>query len=201
MRDRPWILSLWPGLPRLWLQGELSGLLLAVVFAGLLQVALVTSFIWQELVPIELRATTWVTLGCVWLVSAAKSYRNLPYLSGQRYHDSIDALYHEAQTEYLKGNWYQAEALLQRVLREDVGDVDARLMLASLYRHVRRTGEAREQLRQLERFKLARKWQLEIRQEFELLDRLEAERDNGDHQVHTTSDGFVPTTASGSDAA
>jgi hypothetical protein len=45
------LLCLWPGLARLWLRGDLRGLLAAVGFAGLLNAALVATLIWPEIAP------------------------------------------------------------------------------------------------------------------------------------------------------
>ena len=171
------ILCLWPGLPQLWLQGQVSALVVAVAFSGLLQGMMLTSFIWSEWVPSGVRTAGWLTLLGGWLFALGVSWRRLPYLAGERHRDCADALFREAQTEYLRGNWYQAQSLLEQVLRQNAGDVDAGLMLASLYRHVRRVEEARQQLRRLGQFELSEKWKLEIQREFEQLDRLESKSD------------------------
>jgi hypothetical protein len=168
------ILCLWPGLPQLWFEGRLWALGLAVLFTGQLHLALVTTFVWPELVAPHLEALTWLAVGCVWFACAAKSYRKPPYLRRGEQTAQTDALFREAQTEYLRGNWYQAEALLERVLADDVSDVDARLMLASLYRRVGRTAESREQLRVLGRAGSSQKWEREIQRELEYLNRLES---------------------------
>ncbi len=159
----------------MWFEGKLWALGLAVLFTGQLHVALVTTFVWPELVTPQLEVLAWLAVGCVWFACAAKSYRKPPYLRRGEQTGLTDALFREAQTEYLRGNWYQAEALLERVLADDVSDVDARLMLASLYRRVGRRRESREQLRVLGRAASSQKWELEIRRELEYLNRLESE--------------------------
>lgn len=171
------ILCLWPGLPELWLQGRVSALAMAVAFSGLLQGMMLTSFVWPELAPTSVCAAGWIALLCIWLFAFGVSWRRMPYLAGERHRECTDALFREAQTEYLKGNWYQAQSLLEQVLGQNVADVDAGLMLASLYRRVRRMGEAKEQLRRLGRFELSEKWKLEMQREFEQLDRLESSSD------------------------
>jgi len=178
MRGRAWILCLWPGLPRLWLYGNLPALLWAAAFAGLLQVALLTGFAWPELLPSAVRTLLWLGVTSVWLVSAVVSCSKLPYTTQIRHSVSADALFREAQTEYLKGNWFQAEALLQRVLQYDVDDVEARLALTSLYRRVRRVAEAEDQLRQLQRFSVSERWQPEIQREQQFLCRLASREDD-----------------------
>ena len=75
----------------------------------------------------------------------------------------------EALDHYLKGDYYQAEQMLEGLLRRNVRDLDARLMLATLLRHTGRLDEATRQLDTLARFEGAGKWELEIEQERELL--------------------------------
>ena len=186
MRYRRKILCLWPGLPELWLQGRVSALAMAVAFSGLLQGMMLTSFVWPELAPPGVRTAGWFTLLCVWLFALGVSLRRMPYLAGERYHECTDALFREAQTEYLKGNWYQAQSLLEQVLGQNAGDVDAGLMLASLYRRVRQIGEAKEQLRRLGQFELSEKWRLEIQREFGQLDQLESNSDATEEEPAST---------------
>jgi hypothetical protein len=159
------------------MESRLSALAWAVLFAGLLDGMMLTSLVWPGLATAELRAIGWLTVGGVWLASAVVSVRRLPLVIGAGRQAGADTLFREAQTEYLKGRWFQAQALLEQVLRLDAGDVDARLLLASLYRHVRRIGQAREELRRLDRFERSGKWSIEIQKELEHLDRLESDGD------------------------
>ena len=69
----------------------------------------------------------------------------------------------------MKGDYYQAEHVLEGLLRRNLRDVDARLMLATLLRHTGRLDEAAGQLDTLARFEGAGKWELEMRRERELL--------------------------------
>ena len=75
----------------------------------------------------------------------------------------------EALDYYLKGDYYQAERMLELLLRRNLRDLDARLMLATLMRHTGRFEEAVRQLDTLARFEGAGKWDLEMRQERERL--------------------------------
>jgi thioredoxin-like negative regulator of GroEL len=75
----------------------------------------------------------------------------------------------------LKGNWFEAERGLYRLLRENDHDLEARLLLATLFRHTKRFEEATRQLNQLARLDGAQRWALEIQREGQLL--AEARRD------------------------
>ena len=75
----------------------------------------------------------------------------------------------------MKRNWFHTESLLRRLLRKEPRDVEARLLLATLYRHTRRSREARRELRRLERMEHAETWQMEIQQELRQLDAVQSD--------------------------
>jgi hypothetical protein len=153
----------------LWLRGEWSALVASLAFGAALNLVLVSSFIWPELLPTPLVACGWLVVLGVWSVSLVRSYRSLPELrTAARVDDR--GLFIRAQGEYLKGHWLEAETLVQQLLRRSPLDVDAHLLLATLYRHTRRTSEALERLRQIERHAGAERWEWEIRRERELLE-------------------------------
>jgi cytochrome c-type biogenesis protein CcmH/NrfG len=81
-------------------------------------------------------------------------------------------LFIQAQAEYLKGHWFEAETLLGQLLENQDSDVDAQLMLATLYRRTGRIEDGRRKLQELERMDGANKWVLEMAREREMLDRL-----------------------------
>lgn len=178
MRVPTWITCCWPGLPRVWTHGDVVALLWAVSFAMLLNFAIVIAFVWPELVSPTVRSALWWGLAGVWLASTAWSVRRLRFESaGLQPTADLDALFVQAQQEFLKGDWYPAEATLRRLLRASSEDADGRLMLATLLRHTGRTEEARWELKQLERLESAEKWRLEIQHEYERLDAINAAAD------------------------
>jgi hypothetical protein len=73
-----------------------------------------------------------------------------------------DRLFHDAQQQYLAGDWARCEQLLRHLLKLDNRDVEARLLLATLWRHLGRTEEAVRQLHRLERLEAAAPWNYEI---------------------------------------
>jgi hypothetical protein len=164
---------LWPGLSRLWLRGEAAGLVTATAFAGLLDLVLAASFIWPELLPSRWLLFGWLLLASSWCLSTWNSFRRFSEFYGELGDRGRQDLFIQAQTEYLRGHWCEAESLLQRLVR-DGRDVEARLMLASLFRHTKRWEDARRQLKSLERLDGAEKWRLEVERERRLLDRLRA---------------------------
>ncbi len=169
MRRMAWAVYLWPGLPQLARRGSWAALVVAVGAGAMLQVALLGTFVWTELLSPELRILYWVLLLIAWGVSAVLSGWLRDRESARSQGDENRDIFHEALDHYLQGRWVEAERALARLLRRDRRDVEARLMLATLLRHTRRWDEAGRQLDALVRLEDARKWEEEIRREAELL--------------------------------
>lgn len=165
---RIWLFA-WPGLARLWGPGQWRGLASAVCFSVLLNAALLAS--WGGIGELNLvgRLSIWMGVCVFWVVSAWNSHRwwqqrlALPKsVDGQR-------LLTQAQEAYLRGHWVEAEGHLGELLAAREGDLEARLLLATLFRRTGRPDQAQEQLDDLARREGAERWAVEIRREEELL--------------------------------
>jgi hypothetical protein len=143
----------------------------AIGFAVLFNVAVVCTFAWPHWLPTWVTFVGWTGIAVAWAMSVWYEYHHLPAARGRGIAAS-ESLFVEAQREYLNRNWFEAESLLQQVLKENVEDTDARLMLATLYRHTERIEEAEDCLCQLERMEQAGKWSLEIARERNLINEL-----------------------------
>ena len=110
----------------------------------------------------------WLATSVLWLGSAMASVWHswgvVPRVLG-----SAEAMFRAALSEYLKGNWFEAERTLGRLLEVRPRDVEARLLLATLLRHNGRLNEALEQLARLELLEDARRWAREIEVEREVI--------------------------------
>jgi hypothetical protein len=168
MRRMPWTAYLWPGLPQITQEGRWTALLVAVGAAALLNGTVLATYIWSDWIAPELRIICWVCVGIAWTVSAGfsawlhrrqESLRNGP--EGDLFQQALD--------DYLKGNWFEAEQTLGRVLRQNERDLEARLMMASLLLHTKRFDDATRQLNLLARIDGAHRWAMEIHREGELL--------------------------------
>ena len=170
MRRMPWTIYLWPGLPQIWLLWKLVGLgfgprrgsLAGRVGAGQLRLDGTDR---PEICVIHfgsLFVVAWI-VAIVW--SSKQCRRQAVVGSLEPEEDSFG----QAIDYYLKGDAYQAEQILEGLLRRNIRDVDARLMLATLLRRARRLDEATRQLDTLASFEAAGKWELEIQEERDLL--------------------------------
>jgi hypothetical protein len=163
---------MWPGLPRIWSLGSWSGLAQAVGFAFVVNLAVLGSFYWVELLPSGMPALVWLAIGLFWLGSALFSCRSDGQGRSQADNGGEAESFSQAIEHYLRGNWYETQRVLGNLLRRNPRDIEAGLMWATVLRHAGRHQEAREQLARLECFEGHQKWGAEILQERKLLEQL-----------------------------
>jgi hypothetical protein len=183
-RKLPRIAYFWPGLPQLWLRGSWAGLAVAVGFTALVNVLVLATFVFHEWIPREQMLGGYAVVAASWLVGWWRSCacRELAgrlvaselsesSLVGESATDSSavglasspgEQLFCEAQRVYLRGDWVAAEQLLLKLLKSNDRDAEARLMLATLWRHQGRHREAQRQLDKLSRLEAADRWEHEI---------------------------------------
>lgn len=173
---------LWPGLAPLWLRGSGRGLAAAVAFGGLLNFALITTFVWPQflsrgLAPWAVPAAAWVLVLWFWIVAARFTARFLAHEAARQTppNDEANRLLVQAQTEYLKGHLSQAESLLHELLARFPEDCEARLLLATLCRRIGRPSDARKHLADLLELPQAHLWRMEIETEHRQLTRSASE--------------------------
>jgi len=157
---------LWPGAGGVFRQGGWSFLTMALGFGFALCTVVTLNFYWSELLPGALRWGTCVLLGFLWLVLSNQSARLEKRRNALRRPPppSKDML-PDAQQHYLQGNWFEAECCLNILLKKNPWDLEAMLMLVTLYRHKERYDESEKLLRELERLEDAARWKFEIRLE------------------------------------
>ncbi len=164
-----WIAVLWPGLPQLWLRGDWSALILAVGFSALVNLAVIATWGWTELLTWPLLMVAWAGVVLFWIVSLVSAVPQMRAMTRVPSQKMATDLFRAAQGEYLRGNWFEAELALNQLLEHDPADADAQLMLATLLRRIGQHEEAGQRLRLLETLEGAGKWRLESWRESQLL--------------------------------
>ena len=164
-------LDLWPGVTRIWWAGQSGGLVLALGFGVLLNFSLLSQLIWSGWLPVTAELLLVVATVATWCYGAYDSRRLRYYVAKSSVGDTSEDLFLLARREYLTGNTVAAERLLRERLQRFPADISARLQLATLCRRGGRIQEARQQLRQLQRWRGAATWSMEIRREWEQLTR------------------------------
>jgi hypothetical protein len=178
MRLSLWIASLWPGFVRAWVLGRWEGLLLAIAFATAFNIGLITTFVRLEgnTAPMgsALAAMAWLSVLGFWALGAVGIRRDWHLMHGRREpaDPESETLFRDAQNEYLKGHWIEAETLVARLIARAPADVEARLLLASIKRRTKRWDEAKRELVQMRDEPAAARWLLEIDSELRQIDEL-----------------------------
>lgn len=155
-------LSLWPGFVGVVRRGLWDQLALALLFGVLAQATLFANFFWSDFLGGYLRASTGVVFIIAWIFLGAVASGRLKRYEKSLLYDAEGELFLEAQTHYLRGEWFETECALKSVLKKNPNDAEALLLLATLYRHVKRFSEARRVLAALERLEAADYWAYEI---------------------------------------
>ncbi len=203
-RKLPKIAYFWPGLPQLWVRGSWVGLMIAVGFTALVNVLILATFVFGEWIPSEQVLGGYGLVALAWLVGWVQSRRLTDVESVQPVSDDSAAetstvgltsqpreqLYREAQQVYLRGDWVATEQLLLKLLKLDDRDAEARLMLATLWRHQGRHREAVRQLDKLSRLEAADTWQHEIAVERE--ENAAALKDSEQTEIDNTTTDDTP---------
>ncbi len=144
---------------------------LAVGFTALVNVLAAATLVWTEWLAGNVRWAAVGTLAVVWLLSWVESRadwrRLLSELSlvepvAADAAETANRWFREAQAQYLAGDWVSAEQALLKLLKQDSRDAEARLMLATLWRHEGRQDAAIEELDRLELLETAAPWKNEI---------------------------------------
>jgi hypothetical protein len=157
----------WPGLPWLWLRGSRAGLVLAMAFAVSLDVAVVTTFIWPDLVELPVTFAVWAGVAVIWLASTVSGAAAFPSPLATPKAADVDPLYVKARDAYLARDWVAAETRLRDLLAIAPTDGEAQLLLATLLRRVDRLAEAREALEKLSASDSGVRWRRAIAAEQE----------------------------------
>ena len=157
-------ICLWPGLPAAWLLGVSRSLLIALVYAWSICGLLLATFVWPDWIAVSLLRMLWLVAIATWISAAFRNCLRLPGMLATSDAHSSQALV-GAQQEYLRGNWFEAEASVLQVLQDHPRDAEAMLLLVGILRRTRRFQPALRRLGQLELLETAASWHFEIQRE------------------------------------
>lgn len=156
-------------MPWLWLRGSLAGLVLAIAFAVAVEVAILTTWIWTELVELPISIGLWTAVAAVWLVATVSAVSSFPPPLRSGRDDATDALFVKARNAYLARDWLLAETQLRTLLDLAPTDGEAQLLLGTLLRRAGRLAEARVALEKLSRSDSGAVWKSAIAREITLI--------------------------------
>lgn len=161
----------WPGLPWAWLRGSVAGLVLALAFAVVLDMAILATWIWSEFLEPPIVIGLWAAAGLIWAIATVSAATAFPAPLHSGHDPAADALFAAARDAYLARDWLAAETKLRSLLVLRPTDGEAQLLLGTLLRRAGRHREAREALDKLSRSDAGAPWRSVIARE---LDRIAA---------------------------
>jgi hypothetical protein len=113
----------------------------------------------------------WLALAVLWVAGFWWAARCQPSLRDRSDAPDQRDLFIQAQGEYLKGHWVEAQTLLEQSIRRDPQDIESHLLLASVFRRSGQFELSHTQLGRLSELDGVAKWQFELRREQILLER------------------------------
>ena len=156
------LLVLWPGSTGAIRYGLWRHLGIAILFGLVCQIALFLNFYWINFLSRFGRFCVATAVLAAWLILSAIASSSIKKYEKMRNEDAGGEAFLEAQTHYLRGNWFETECCIKSVLKKNPYDVEALLLRATLFRHLKRFDEARRTLVELERIDASAIWQEEI---------------------------------------
>jgi hypothetical protein len=160
---------LWPGMAWLWLRGSAAGLVLALAFAVVLDLAIVATWVYSDFFGLQVSLGLWAAAAAVWIIATVSAVSAFPPPISTTRDAATDALFVAARDAYLSRDWLATETKLRSLLVVAPTDGEAQLLLATLLRRVGRLKESREALDKLSRSDSGGPWLAAVARELELL--------------------------------
>ncbi|MDO4551828.1 MAG: hypothetical protein Q4C96_11335 [Planctomycetia bacterium] len=155
-----------PGLPQFYYHGSLMGWGVVMVYTFFAMFVVSATFVWEEIIPASARVPLWGMFFTAWMLGVIISWRLERQFRAAEEKKSLDFERNdtlpEAQSAYLRRDWFQAEYLLQQRISLWPEDVPARVLFLSLLRRLKRFDEAKTQLKILSDLSVSGAWRWEI---------------------------------------
>ena len=192
------LVCFWPGLAGAWYRGNGAQLITALMSAWLAVLLMLATFVWPYWFSLPLTRVLWglAVLGWSGMI-VWEHWRFRLWFSTVR--PEATEAYAAAQHEYLRGNWFAAEAGLLSILHDKADDADALLLLVSVLRRTKRWQPALRRLQQLELLDASYRWRFEIEAERRSIQR--GMEDAGGQKVANSSETPMLDTANDGDSA
>lgn len=155
----------WPGLAAAWYRGNTTSLAIAIFSTWIFSLLLLASFVWSQWIPVIALRSLWLLSIVVWFGAMLRSQWQFARLMQVSKPLEAKDNFLLAQTDYLSGNWFEAEAKLLQILHDFPRDAESQLLLVGVLRHTRRFRPALRRLAHLETLDSAARWRYEILRE------------------------------------
>lgn len=147
----------------------------SVLFSWALCLLLLATFVWTDWLAGWFVFAMWGCLFAFWVTAVVRTQLKMVELL-EDFDESATDLFANAQVDYLRGNWFDAEATLLSIVQKKPSDVAANLLLVGVLRRTQRWQAAKKKLEQVSLYDSAAGWFFEIQREKALiLDEMPAE--------------------------
>ena len=169
------VFRFWPGFEKLWNRGDFHSLLVSILFSWAVMLAWSATFVWPEWLQSTLE-NTWLARGLLtlaWIAlffsAAGSAVQSLRFSNKDTNHSPAFAVkqLELAQEFYLQADYFEAERLLKKNVRQSNVDIESSVLLVAILRRTRRLPQALELIASLERLEASLPWLSEIRVEKE----------------------------------
>jgi len=166
----------WPGLAAAWYRGNTTSLAIAIFSTWALVLLLLATFVWPQWVSLIALRGLWLLAFVVWIGATSRSQWQFARMMQVSKPLEAKDNFLLAQTDYLAGNWFEAEAKLLQILHDFPRDAESQLLLVGVLRHTRRFRPALRRLAHLETLDSATRWRYELARERTIIEsRIEEE--------------------------
>lgn len=155
----------WPGLAAAWYRGNTTSVAIAIFSTWIFALLLLATFVWPQWVSVIALRSLWLLSMVFWFGAMLRSQWQFARLMQVSKPLEAKDNFLVAQTDYLAGNWFEAEAKLLQILHDFPRDAESQLLLIGVLRHTRRFRPALRRLAHLETLDSAVRWRYEIKRE------------------------------------
>lgn len=181
------LVCFWPGLAASWYRGVVQSLAIAIAFAWMVCVLLLATFVWPEWIGTWLLRGLWLVAFGIWSGGTMWNHMQLKHLLSDS-SGSLTEEFMDAQEAYLRGDWFEAEAILLEIIEKSPRDAEAVLLLVGVLRHTKRWHPALRRLQQLELIENATPWRFEIIRERQFIEAALADEGQAEASISTAGD-------------
>ena len=132
---------------------------------------LLATFVWPDWISALVLRSLWMIAIAVWIGATVRS--QLQFARLMQVSKPLEAKdnFLLAQTDYLAGHWFEAEAKLLQILHDFPRDAESQLLLVGVLRHTRRYRPALRRLAHMDTLDSAARWRFEISRERAVIER------------------------------
>jgi len=160
---------MFPGYSGIVQYGHRSFLVMALIFALLLNAFLIVNFYWTALITVSQRNILLFVLFGAWVVLMLVAAYWKHRLDAAAKPEQHDETFRQTICHYLRGDWFAAESQILPYLKRHPKDIEMLLLQATMYRHEKRYEEALLVLDKLCLLQDSRYWYAEIETERTLI--------------------------------